>query len=172
VLHVCSTAYRSFRYYTHNPTYVRHGPPHPLLRWTAPVLILFTGAVLATGATLLLVAPEQPGLMLTAHKASFVAWFAVMVLHVLGHVREAVVLSGWDWWPRADRARPRGKGLRRGLIAGSLVAGLALGAALLPVASPWTTRPDLSERQDDARATRTDLATGGPASAFLARARG
>jgi hypothetical protein len=82
-------------------------------------------------------------------------------------VREAVVLSGWDWWPRADRARPRGKGLRRGLIAGSLVAGLALGAALLPVASPWTTRPDLGERQDDARATRADLATGGPAAAVL-----
>jgi hypothetical protein len=160
-LKLASAGYRFFRYYTHNPTYVRHGPPHPLLRWTAPLLVFFTGAVLATGAALLLVAPEQPGLMLTAHKASFVAWFAFMALHVLGHVKEAVVLSRWDWWPRADRARPRGKGLRRGLVAGSLIAGLALGAALLPAASPWTTRHDSGERHDGERAIQTGRAPDG-----------
>jgi hypothetical protein len=166
-LKVASTAYRFFRYYTHDPAYVRHGPPHPLLRWTAPLLIFFTGAVLATGTALLVVGPEQPGLMLTAHKASFAVWFALTALHVLGHVKEAVVLSRWDWWPRADRARPGGKGLRRGLVAGSLVAGLALGAALLPAASPWTSRHDSGERQGEARVARAGLAAGGPAAALI-----
>jgi hypothetical protein len=139
-LKVGSTAYRFFRYYTNTPTYLRHGPPPPLLRWSAPLLIIFTGAVLLSGVGLLVVGPDRPRLLLTAHKASFVIWFALMALHVLGHLKDAVVFSRWDWWPRADRARPRGKARRRGLVALSVVAGLALATALLPVASPWTTR--------------------------------
>ena len=142
VLKIASTGYRFFRYYTHSPVYVSHGPPHPVLRMTAPLLIIFTVAVLATGVALLVVGPEQPGLIMTAHKASFILWFGAMALHVLGHLKEAVVLSRWDWLPRADRARPRGKGLRRGLVAMSLVAGIALGAVLLPSASAWGTRND------------------------------
>jgi len=140
-----STSYRFLRYYTHTPSYVRHGPPPPLLRWTAPLLIIFTGAVLLTGVALLVMGPERPRLMLSAHKASFVIWFALMALHVLGHLKDAVVLSRRDWWPRADRALPggkgpSGKGQRGGLVVVSLVAGVALALALLPVASPWTTR--------------------------------
>jgi hypothetical protein len=142
-LKVASTTYRFARYYRHSPSYVRHGPPPPMLRWTAPLLIIFTGAVLATGVALLAVGPEQPGLLLTAHKFSFAAWFVLMALHVLGHVKDAVVLSRQDWWPRADHSRPRGKGQRRGLVVVSVVAGVALGAVLLPVASPWTNRHDL-----------------------------
>jgi hypothetical protein len=150
-LKVASTGYRFVRYYSHTPSYVRHGPPAPILRWTAPLLIICTGAVLGTGVALLVVGPENPGLFLSAHKASFVLWFALMALHVLGHVKEAVVLSGRDWLPRADRARPRGKGQRRGLVALSLVAGLGLGAALLPVASPWTSRSDVGRHNGDNR---------------------
>jgi len=161
-LKVASTGYRFVRYYRRSPSYVRHGPPPPLLRWTAPLLIIFTAAVLATGVALLAVDPEQPGLLLTAHKFSFVVWFALMALHVLSHVREAVVLSGWDWWPRADRARPRGKGQRRGLVAVSIVTGVALGAVLLPVASPWTNRHDLGRHNRDARGMQVGQAPDSP----------
>jgi hypothetical protein len=143
MLKIASTFYRFVRYYRSSPSYVRHGPPPPLLRWTAPLLVIFTGVVLVSGVALLVVGPERPGLVLTAHKLSFVIWFALMALHVLGHVKDALVLSRWDWWPRADRARPRGKGQRRGLVALTVLAGVALGAVLLPVASPWTNRQDL-----------------------------
>lgn len=141
-----STFYRFVRYYTHTPSYVRHGPPPPLLRWTAPLLVIFTGAVLLTGVLLLVLGPDRPGLVLSAHKASFIVWFALMALHVLGHIKDALVLSRRDWWPRADRARPRveaprGKEQRGGLVVVSLLAGVVLAVALLPVASPWTTRP-------------------------------
>ena len=141
-----STIYRFIRYYAHSPSYVSHGPPAPLLRWTAPLLVIFTGAVLLTGVALLVVGPERPRLVLSAHKASFVIWFALMALHVLGHLKEAVVLSGRDWWPRGRHPRPRetaprGRGQRGGLVVGSLVAGFVLAIALLPAASPWTTRP-------------------------------
>src|ERR1035437_7106302 len=136
-LKVASTSYRFVRYYSRSPSYVRHGPPAPLQRWTAPLLIIFTGAILATGVALLAVGPERPGLLLTAHKFSFVVWFALMALHVLGHVKDALVLTRWDWWPRADRARPRGEGQRRGPGAGSVVAGIVLAGRPRPVASPW-----------------------------------
>jgi hypothetical protein len=140
-----STFYRFVRYYTHTPSYVRHGPPRPLLRWTAPLLVIFTGAVLLTGVALLVVGPEGSRRMLGLHKASFIIWFALMALHVLGHLKDAVVLSGRDWWRRnRDRPRvpaPRGTGLRGGLVVVSLVSGLVLALALLPVASPWRTRP-------------------------------
>ena len=141
-----STFYRFVRYYTRTPSYVRHGPPAPLLRWTAPLLVIFTGAVLLTGVALLVLGPDRPRLVLSAHKASFIVWFALMALHVLGHIKDALVLSGRDWWPRAGLARPRdvmppGRGQRAGLVAGSLVAGFVLAIALLPAASPWTSRP-------------------------------
>jgi hypothetical protein len=141
-----STFYRFVRYYTHAPGYVRHGPPPPLLRWTAPLLIVFTGAVLLSGVALLVLGPDRPRLVLSAHKASFIIWFALMALHVLGHLKGALVLSRRDWWPRADRARtrvgaPAGKGRRGGLVVVSLVAGVVLAVALLPTASPWTSRP-------------------------------
>jgi len=151
-LKVASTSYRFVRYYSRSPSYVRHGPPAPLLRWTAPLLIIFTGAILATGVALLAVGPERPGLLLTAHKFSFVVWFALMALHVLGHVKDALVLTRWDWWPRADRARPRGKGQRRGLATGSVVAGIVLATALLPVASPWTNRQNLGHSRHEGAA--------------------
>jgi hypothetical protein len=141
-LKVASTLYRFVRYYRRSPSYVRRGPPPPLLRWTAPLLIIFTAAVLATGVALIAVGPGQPRGLLTAHQFSFFVWFALMALHVLGHVKEAAVLSWRDWWPRASRSRPRGKGQRRGLVAISIVAGVGLGAALLPVASSWTTGHD------------------------------
>lgn len=141
VLKLASTFYRVGRYYTNNPDYVRHGPPPPLLRWSAPLLVISTVALLGTGVALLAVAPSRPGLILTAHQASFVIWFALMVVHVLGHIKDAVVLSRRDWWPGADHAGPRRNGQRRGLVVLSLAAGLILALALLPVASPWTSRP-------------------------------
>ena len=163
-LKVASTVYRFVRYYSHSPSYVRHGPPPPLLRWTAPLLIIFTAAILATGVALIVVGPGRPGLLLTAHKFSFVVWFALMALHVVGHIKDAVVLSRWDWWPRADRARPRGKGQRRGLVVASLVAGVGLGAALLPAASGWTNRHDVGRHQGEARVGQTpDTASRQPA---------
>jgi hypothetical protein len=141
-----STFYRFVRYYTHTPSYVRHGPPAPFLRWTAPLLVIFTGAVLLTGVALLILGPDRPRLVLSAHKASFIVWFALMALHVLGHIKDAAVLSARDWWPRTGLARsrdtmPRGRAQRGGLVAGSLIAGFVLAIALLPSASSWTTRP-------------------------------
>src|ERR1700679_2096414 len=43
------TGYRFVRYYTHDPAYRRKGPPVPVLRVLAPVVVFLTVVLLATG---------------------------------------------------------------------------------------------------------------------------
>lgn len=81
-----STGYRFVRYYTQNPAYRSKGPPEPLMRLTAPIVVASTLVVFATGILLLIAGPSGRGQYLFLHKASFVIWLAVTAVHVLGHL--------------------------------------------------------------------------------------
>ena len=87
-LKLASTGYRFTRYYTHDRRYVRVGPPPTLLRMLAPLLILTTLGVFATGLVLLFGGPAQRATWEPLHKYFFFAWLAVMAAHVLGHIAE------------------------------------------------------------------------------------
>jgi hypothetical protein len=140
LLKTASTGYRFVRYYTGSAPYVQKGPPHPVLRILGPVVIASSLAVLGTGVGLLAVTPGGPGLLLFAHKASFVVWAAVMTVHVLGHLREAV-LSSWREF-RVTKLVPmvRGGTGRLVLVAVVLAVGVAAAVIVMPVATPWTAR--------------------------------
>lgn len=131
LLKTATTGYKFTRYYTGHPAYVRHGPPPMLLRLLGPVVIVSSLAVLGTGVGLLATGPAG-GLMLFAHKATFVIWFGAMAIHVLGHVRQA----GRDTWAEVRSRSPRGRA-RLAALALALVAGVGAGAATLPLAAPW-----------------------------------
>ena len=133
-----STMYRFARYYGGSAPYVEKGPPHPVLRVLGPLVIVTSLALLGTGAGLVLES-GQGGLLLTAHKVSFFAWAAVMTVHVLGHLKEAVVASAAE-----VRRGPvaRGRGLRLLLVVVSLAAGVAVASAVFPSASSWTSHQD------------------------------
>ncbi|HKF30739.1 MAG TPA: hypothetical protein VKB37_00035 [Jatrophihabitantaceae bacterium] len=109
-----------------------------MLRALGALVILTTFAVLGTGVGLLAVRPGHAGLLLTAHKASFVVWFAVMTVHVLGHIRAAAV----DTWRdlRGSPSDPAGsrRHVRIALTALALVAGIAAATAIMPQAAPRT----------------------------------
>lgn len=138
-LKIVTTGYRFVRYYTHAAPYVRRGPPHTILRLIGPVLIAMTAVLLGTGVWLIVVGPDHAGLILFAHKASFVIWFGLTAIHVLAHVRETVVLAAKDV-RRPDPARPvPGRSIRTSAVALALVAGVALGAVVTPTATAWTT---------------------------------
>lgn len=137
-LKIVTTTYRFARYYTHARPYVRRGPPHPLLRLIGPLLIVTTVVLLGSGIWLLPVGPEKADLLLTVHKGSFVMWFGLTAMHVIGHVRETVVLAAEDWRRATLRRSARGRGARAGAVALTLVAGLALGALVTPTATAWT----------------------------------
>jgi hypothetical protein len=147
LLKTASTVYRFGRYYTGSPPYVRKGPPHPALRILGPLVIVTTLLLLGSGVALIATKPGGGGLLLTTHKVSFFLWFAVMTVHVIGHLREAATDSLEEL--RAGPANEvRGRGVRILLIAVALVAGVATATALMPTASPWTSRSDTQHGSD------------------------
>lgn len=132
-LKLASSGYRFVRYYTGNATYRADGPPQPLLRMSAPLLVAATAGLFASGVALLVVGPAG-GPWRGLHTASFVIWFGAMVVHVLGHVVRVPALASADW--RSSERLP-GSALRRWLLCCALVAGLTLALATLPLARPW-----------------------------------
>jgi hypothetical protein len=134
-LKMASTGYRFARYYTHDEPYVRKGPPPIVLRVLAPGVVLTTLAVFGTGVALLFAGPPSDTLIF-AHKLSFIAWVALMALHVLGHLLELPGLASADW-RRTHDARLAGAGMRAGTLAVALGAGVALGFVALSAGRPW-----------------------------------
>jgi hypothetical protein len=139
-LKLASTGYRFTRYYSGSPAYRRKGPPPLLMRLLAPGVVLATVALFGTGVALLAAGPGS-GPWLFLHKASFVIWFGLMTIHVLGHLLEIPALALPDWRRAGGReARLAGSGLRLTALATSLLAGLALALATISLADPWLSR--------------------------------
>jgi hypothetical protein len=154
-LKLASTGNRFGRYYSGNRAYRAKGPPPPALRALAPVVVLLTVIVFATGVVLLLIGPGaslRPQLVLI-HKVSFIVWIAATAVHVLGHVpevarlrrvsptsrRQLLAISS----PEAGSSRPPdgvipGAAGRWLSLATAVVLGLVLAAALIPHFSAWT----------------------------------
>jgi hypothetical protein len=146
-LKLASTGYRFMRYYTSDAAYRRKGPPAPALRALAPLVVLSSLVVFATGVALLLLGQSSRDPLLLVHKVSFFVWLAVVAIHVLGHAPEILrVLSTARSTRRElianspdvpDPAVPGGAA-RSGAMAAAMLAGLVLAVALLGQFSAWT----------------------------------
>jgi hypothetical protein len=137
LLKLGSTGWRFARYYTGNAAYRLKGPPSLVMRVLAPGVVLTTLALFASGVALLIAGPENDTLNLL-HKASFIAWFALMAIHVLGHLLQLPALALPDWRKSGGReAELAGAGLRLTLLATSLAAGVGLALATISLAGPW-----------------------------------
>ena len=90
----------------------------------APVLLLSTLVLFATGVALLVLGQTE-GTLVGLHKASFIVWAGAVGLHVLAHALKL---------PGVLRARVPGLALRVGLVTGALVCGALLAVATLPAA--------------------------------------
>jgi hypothetical protein len=128
---LASTGYRFARYYGGAPAYVRKGPPQIALRLLAPGVVFTTVALFGTGVALLIVGPRTELSFL--HKVSFIAWFALMTIHVLGHVLELPGPAFADW--RGPRLA--GASLRLAAVAAALAIGVGLALLSLPAAGSW-----------------------------------
>lgn len=137
-LKLATTGYRFLHYYRGTAAYRRKGPPHPILRIAAPLVVVSTISLLGTGIVSLAVGPRHSDTWVTLHQGSFIVWFAAMTVHVLGHLLETWRLTTAE--VRADPPVPR-RGLRISLVVVSLVVGLALGIASLGWTSAWRNRP-------------------------------
>jgi hypothetical protein len=131
LLKLGSTGYRFARYYTGAPAYRAKGPPLLPLRLLAPVLVLTTILVFASGVALLVLG-HRSDVVLELHKVAFIVWGACFAVHFLWYSPRA--------WNAVRASRPdRVPGsLRRGLlVSASLGGGLALALALLSVIEDW-----------------------------------
>jgi len=138
LLKLGSTGYRFVRYYGGAPAYRHKGPPALALRVLAPGVVLTTLALFGSGVALLLAEPDDSGTLKFLHKASFIAWFGLMTIHVLGHLIELPGLALPDWRRHGGRdAALAGAGLRFALLGTALLAGLALALATISLAGPW-----------------------------------
>lgn len=133
LLKIASTGWRMTSYYRRSDEYVRRGPPPLLMRFVvAPAVVVTTVAVFASGIAV--VATGRRGLLLGIHKVSFIAWFAAMTIHVLGHVLELPRAAFVDWWRRDTLG---GRRARQVLLGGALAFGVVLAVLTLPLADHW-----------------------------------
>ena len=103
LLKMASTFYRFTRYYLGHPEYRQKGPPPWLLRLLGPAVVILTVVMFASGVALLYAGPGYRSSLLPLHKLSFLAWFVVMAIHVLGHLPETFRTGVEDWSSRAGR---------------------------------------------------------------------
>jgi hypothetical protein len=141
LLKIGSTGWRFVRYYKGAPAYRKKGPPPLLLRLLGPVLIVLTLVVLGSGVALILARHELRSRLLFVHKASFVLWFGVMTVHVLGHIVETANLAPLDWL-RRTRSQVEGASARSWALAASLVVGCLLGLLMLAPTNHYRHRGD------------------------------
>lgn len=126
LLKIGSTGWRFFRYYGGSPAYTRKGPPPIVLRVLGPFTVLLSVILLASGIGLIAAPSSWQSKLLLLHKASFVLWFGVMTIHVLGHILETAHLAPKDL-TRRTRRRVAHAGLRMWALALSVAAGVILG---------------------------------------------
>ncbi len=126
-LKIASTGYRFVRYYSANPRYRSKGPPPVTMRLIAPIVVISTIVVFASGVALLFAGPGSRGTLTPLHKASFIVWLVFTGLHVLGHLVELPAAL------RAERGAEdpwddygSGAGARALSLAGAIVGGLVL----------------------------------------------
>jgi hypothetical protein len=135
-LKLASTGYRFARYYTGDTAYHAKGPPAIALRAVAPVLVLSTIVVLASGVWLLLAGPSARDTVLPIHKISFIVWGAFFAVHVLGHLPRLPRVLRSDYGFHAH-GRPGHAGRQLAILV-AVLAGIVLAMLLLGDFARWT----------------------------------
>ena len=139
LLKMGSTGYRFLRYYTGNHRYRAAGPPQILLRLVAPLVVLSTVALFATGVELWLFGRHFGAVWLRAHQLSFIMWFGAMTIHVLGYIVRAPTLALADY--RASSS-VTGREIRAYLVGGALLLGVMLAVASTHYVTPFLIFPE------------------------------
>ncbi len=144
-LKIASTGYRFVLYYLRDGAYRSKGPPETWLRLIAPIVVVTTVGVFATGVPLIFIGPVNREPLAEIHKVFFIVWVVFTALHVLGHLPEmASVLGSTSGEVDSEQRRlpglgpESGRGARAIAIAGALVVGLVLAIALIPDFASWT----------------------------------
>lgn len=128
-LKLASNGYRFTLYYARHPAHRLAGAPPLMLRFVvAPVLVISTVVVFATGLELWAFGQRFGPGWTSAHTLSAVVFVLAAGLHLIGHSRQSAA---------AVTSRSRDVVTVRSLVVGSLVLGGVLAAASLLYPSPF-----------------------------------
>ena len=130
---LASTGWRMLRYYTRAAAYRAEGPPRPLLRGIAPLLVGSTLALLGSGVGLVVAGPGSH-LFRALHSASFSIFLLLIGVHALAHLPKLRRFALADW---ISGRRTHGHALRRSLVAFAIVTGGSLAVVAAQSAAPW-----------------------------------
>ena len=133
LLKIGTTFYRFASYYAQRPAYRAAGPPHPAMRALGPVVVALTLVLFASGVALAVIG-KHSSTVYAIHKISFILWFVVMTIHVVGHLRSVASFAPRDWTTRTRTDRWR---LRMSATVGATVAGCLLAAMAYPLLPAW-----------------------------------
>ncbi len=138
-LKIASTGYRFTRYYTGDARYVKKGPPELVMRLTAPIVVLSTIGVFATGVVLLVAGPSSRSPFSALHKGSFIIWVAATAIHVLGHLPQlpGSLRAGARTRERSWDDHGSGRGGRALALAAAIVGGVLLAILVEPLFASW-----------------------------------
>ena len=132
-LKMASTGYRFVRYYTGDPAYRSAGPPQVFMRLLAPIVVVSTVAIFATGFELWFFGLRFGSIWVEAHKLSFTVWGPATGVHVLGHLNRTGRAAAAEF-----SSSPFARSMsRRSLVVGSLIAGVVLALVSLTYATPF-----------------------------------
>ena len=134
-LKFATTGWRFMRYYTRDHGYRFEGAPRPLLRVLAPLLVVSTLSLFGSGVALIAVG-SGGGVLRTVHTLSFIAWGALMIVHVLAYLRRSLRVGTSDW-RRAAGGVVAGARTRRAALVAALLAGVILALATYPAQQAW-----------------------------------
>ncbi|WP_298344364.1 hypothetical protein [Ferrimicrobium sp.] len=131
--------YRFAMYYLGAPDFKHAGPPELVLRVVGPLLVVTTVILMVSGIILVYARPNTPtaALWLNIHRDDFVAWFALMVFHVLAYVRRAVGTSSYDLRYSRYHSLIGRQGRLISIVLAVIIGGL-LAWAIFPAVAHWS----------------------------------
>ena len=147
-LKLASTGWRFTRYYTGNRAYRLRGAPRLAMRALAPLLIVATIVLFGSGVAMGFAHGQQLDVARRLHGPASAAWLLLVGAHVLVHVRAALSGSREDVRP-STRKDVRGSRARTAVVVGAIAAGVALGAAAVPLQHHWLHLPRRHDGHED-----------------------
>jgi hypothetical protein len=150
IVKFAGTGWRALRYYIGDAGYRADGPPHPMARLSAPVLVISTIVLFVSGVVMMLdgdrFAPWS-----TVHNGAAIVFTGALGLHLLAHLWDAPADAASDL-RRTARGDP-GRAVRGGrgrivLTVAAFVLGITVATIAMPSAQWTTARPADAHHRD------------------------
>jgi hypothetical protein len=138
VVKFAGTGWRALRYYLRDADYRADGPPHPMARLSAPILVLSTIILFVSGVVMMLDG-DRFGAWSTVHNGAAIIFTGALGLHLLAHLWDTPAEAGSDL--RRSRTEVPGARRRVAVTVAAFVLGITLATIAMPSAQWTLSRP-------------------------------